>query len=199
MVNQGPKMISTTGQASSGHPINRGFTLIELILVLLVIGMVIAMVVPSLRDFAAGRQVSDAAENLLSLTRWAQSQATTLGRPCRLNIDPEAGTYWLTVQEQGAYKPLRADLGQTFRLPEGVTFTLQFDQEQNQDRRPGFGAVTGSPARKPTIQRNYIQFYPSGRCDTATIEVRGKKGAVFQVSCPSATESFVMSSPSEER
>jgi type II secretory pathway pseudopilin PulG len=176
----------------------------ELLLVLVVIGVVVAMVAPSLRGFAGGQQVDDAAASILSLTRWAQSQAITLGRPYRLNFDPGAGTYWLTVQEQGAYVPLKADFGQTFRLPDGASLELRFDQDQDQtnraqNRTAGLGSLTGSFGRKSAPQRNYIQFHPSGRCDAATIEVRGKKGQVFQISCASATESFVMSSSSGER
>jgi prepilin-type N-terminal cleavage/methylation domain-containing protein len=176
----------------------RGFSLMELLLVLVVIGVAAALAAPSLRGFAGAQQAQDAASSILSLTRWAQSQAITLGRPCRLNFDLGAGTFWLTVQDQGAYVPLKTDLGQTFHLPDGVSVVLTFDQDQTQANQGpglsvGFGGHMGLPARKPP-QRNYIQFHPSGRCDTATIEVHGKKGEVFQVSCASATEPFVMSS-----
>ena len=171
----------------------------ELLLVMVVIGVVVALAAPTLRGFAGAQQAEDAAASILSLTRWAQSQAITLGRPCRLNIDSDTGTYWLTVQEQGAYVPLKADLGQTFHLPDGVKFELRFDQDQNQSPTPGSRGIMGSLARKSTPQRNYIQFHPSGRCDTATIEVRGKKGEVYQISCASATEPFVMVSSSEGR
>jgi type II secretory pathway pseudopilin PulG len=178
--------------------------LIELILVLLVVGMVAAMAVPSLVGFASGRQTADAAQGLLSLTRWAQSQAITLARPCRLNVDPSAGTYWLTVQEQGQYVPLKTNLGQTFRLPDGASLELQFDQDQDQpsqglNRSAGLGGLVSSFARKSATQRNYIEFHPSGRCDVATIQVHGKKGEVYQISCASATEPFVMNPSPEGR
>ncbi len=189
-------MTLLTGQTKISR--SGGFTLMELLLVLVVIGVVVALVAPSLRGFAGGQQTDDAAASILSLTRWAQSQAITLGRPCRLNLDPGAGTYWLTVQEQGAYVPLKADLGQTFRLPVGASFELRFDQDQpnqGQNRNAGLGVLKGSFGKKPP-QRNYIQFHPSGRCDVATIELRGKRGETFQISCASATESFVMSSSS---
>jgi len=175
----------------------------ELLLVLLVIGMAAALAVPSLRGFVGGQQADNAAANILSLTRWAQSQAITMARPCRLNVNPGAGTYWLTVQEQGAYVPLKTDLGQTFRLPDGVSMDLQFDQDQDrpppsQNQNAGLGGLMGSFGRK-TSGRNYIEFHPSGRCDVATIQVHGKKGELFQISCASATEPFVMNSSSEDR
>lgn len=178
--------------------------MIELTLVLLVIGIVAAMALPSLVGFASGRQTSDAAQGLLSLTRWAQSQAITQARPCRLNFDPRAGTYWLTVQEQGEYVPLKTGLGQTFRLPEGASMDLQFDQDPDQTSRgrgpsAGLGGLFSSFARKSSSQRNYIEFHPSGRCDVATIQVHGKKGEIYVISCASATEPFVMNSSSEER
>jgi prepilin-type N-terminal cleavage/methylation domain-containing protein len=194
-------MTSTTGQIKI--PRCGGFTLLELLLVLVLIGVVVAIAVPSLRAFAGGQQADDAAANILSLTRWAQSQAITLGRPCRLNVDSGSGTYWLTVQEQGEYVPLKSDFGQTFRLPDGVSLDLQFDQDQDQtpqaqNRTAGPGGIMGALGRKAS-GRNYIVFHPSGRCDVATIQVHGKKGEVFQISCASATEPFVMNSSSEDR
>ncbi len=191
-------MTLPTGQIDLSRP--RGFSLMELLLVLVVIGAMAALAAPSLRGFAGAQQAEDAASGILSLTRWAQSQAITLGQPCRLNFDPGAGTYWLTVQDQGAYVPLKTDLGQTFRLPDGVSMELQFDSSQDQtgqgqNRSAGLGSLAGSFGRKPP-QPNYIEFHPSGRCDTATIVVHGKKGEVYQVSCASATEPFVMISSS---
>ena len=164
-------MTSTTGRKSSG------FTLMELILVLLVISAVLAISAPSLRGFFASRQTSDAAMTMVALTKWAQSQAVARGSPVRLNIDGESGTYWLTVQEGGAFVELYTEMGRRFRLPEGAVVSVPSD------------ASGGGPS--------LVHFDPTGRHDAATIEIRGLQGEVFGVSAPSATEPFRVISPAE--
>jgi Tfp pilus assembly protein FimT len=151
----------------------------ELILVLSVVGTVLALSAPMLRGFFVSRQTADAANVLLSLTKWARSEAISRGHPCRLNIDAEAGTFWLTVQEGGAYVSLGTDTGRTFTVPEGAAIALQ----------------SPMPA---AAEAAYVQFYPSGRSDVATILITGRGGDVYRVTCPSAAEPFRLVLPTEE-
>jgi len=72
---------------------------------------------------------------------------------------------------------LGSEFGRRFKLPEGAAATL---------RRPA-----GSEPRA------YIAFYPTGRTEEVTIELRGRQGEVFRVVCESATEAFHIVSPSE--
>jgi len=106
---------------------NSGFTLMELILVLVVIGVVLAISSPSLRGFFASRGTADAAATMLSLTKYARTEAVSRGRPCRLNIDTQSGAYWLTVQDAGRYVPLDNEMGQRFQLPEGAAVDVRSD------------------------------------------------------------------------
>jgi len=163
---------STIGRRNSG-----AFTLMELVLVLVVVSVVLAMAAPSLRGFFASRQTADAATTMLSLTKWARSQALAQGCPCRLNIDSESGTCWLTVQQAGAFVDLNCEMGRRFRLPEGASVSVRTD-----------------PAG-PDVP--YVQFYPNGRSDAITIEIHGRQGEVFLVSTPSAVEPYRIVSPSE--
>jgi Tfp pilus assembly protein FimT len=151
----------------------------ELILVLSVISAVLALSAPMLRGFFVSRQTADSANVLLSLTKWARSEAITRGHPCRINIDPKEGTFWLTVQEGGAFVPLGSDIGRTFTVPEGAAIALQ----------------TPMPAASDAA---YVQFYPSGRSDVATILITGRGGEVYRVTCPSASEPFRLILPTEE-
>lgn len=155
----------------------RAFTLIELVLVLVVVSVVLALCAPSLRGFFASRQTADAAATMLSLTKWARTEAVSRGRPCRLNIDAPSGTFWLTVQEAGRFVPLDSEMGRRFQVPQGAAVDVQSDL----------------PGPAPS----YLQFYPSGRSDMAAIEIRGRQGEVFLVASPSATEPYRVISPSE--
>lgn len=143
---------------------------------LVLVSTVLAIAAPSLRNFARGRQTADAAAKVLSLTH-SHSRAASWGCVHRLNFDTEAGTYWLTMQEAGTFVEIDSNHGRRFPLPVGVSVVLDLQ----------------SDADPPT----YIQFYPDGRCDVATIELAGGERDVYHVVCLSASERFKIVSASE--
>jgi len=170
------------GAWHSSFGISSAFTLMELILVMLVISVVMAVSAPSLRGFFASRKNSDASLSVLAVAKWAGSQAVAQGRVYRLNIDGQSGQYWLTAQDGGAFVDVNGDFGQRFHVPDETTISLR--TESSDPGQPGV---------------SYVQFYPSGRSDIATIELKDRTGAVYQVSCRSATEPFRVISPSEAK
>jgi type II secretion system protein H len=77
-----------------------GFTLVELILVLAVLTMIVALVLPSLKQFFGARTLDSEVLRFVALTRYAQSRAVSEGIPMMLWIDPRNGAYGLQ-QEPG--------------------------------------------------------------------------------------------------
>ena len=146
-------------------------------MVLGLVGVLLALAAPSLRGFFASRQTADAAAQMVALTQLARSRAAAQGAVYRLNIDAQTNTYWLTVQQGGTFVDLNCEFGRRFQLPEGTTVAVQ---------SPRGGALL-----------SYVEFQPSGRTDEATIELRGRQGEVFEVTCESATDAFHVVSPSE--
>jgi len=147
-----------------------GFTLLELILVMLVIGTVLATVAPSLRGFVASRRASDAAAQILALAKFARSQAAVEGRVYRLNLDTETGEFWLTALNGSEFEVLPGEFGQRFSLPDGVSARWQAP-EQNQ--KPGS-----------------IAFYPDGRTFAADIRLEDTDGRMTRVVCAAPAEPF---------
>ena len=170
-------MISTTGPSPDRSRAG-GFTLLELIAVLVLISTVLAIAAPSLRGFVHGRQTADTDARILSLTHLARSRAATVGAVHRLNVDSQTGTYWLTMQRQGAFVEIDGGHGRRYRLPAGAAAALDV------------------PADEESI--SYVQFYPNGRCDPATIRLTGARGETLQVTCPSAGRRFRIVSPAED-
>ena len=112
----------------------RGFTLIELILVMAVLCIVVGLAAPSLTGFGRGRRATDAAAQIVSLARWARSQAITQGVVYRLNLNPAEGSYWLTVQQpDGTFGELLEEIGGVFTLPEDIR--LDWDGPERPDGR----------------------------------------------------------------
>ena len=121
----------------------RGFSLLELTLAMLIMAVVLAMVAPTLRGFAASRQVKDTAAFIVALTKWARMQAISQGRTYRLYMDLDLREYWLEVQRGANFEELEVDYGQRFTVPEGVTIEW---------------------IESGTAERNgYLRFEPSGR------------------------------------
>src|SRR5437870_5038657 len=99
-----------------------GFTLLELVMVMLILCIVALMAVPAFRFFAEGHQVDDCAAQIVSLAQWARTQAISRGVTYRLNLDPSARTYGLSVdQGDGTFAPVPEEFGRIFTLPDGVS------------------------------------------------------------------------------
>ena len=150
----------------------RAFTLIELILVMVILCAVLGMAGPSMRGFFSQRQVEDAAASIMALAQFAKSQAVCEGRTYRLNLDTDDRTYWLTVQDQGAFRDLRTEWGRVFLLPPEVALkTWDLDMDG---------------------RHYYAEFSALGRTTPGTIQLISPKGDVLSMACRSATESFAV-------
>lgn len=77
---------------------SRGFTLMELLLVLALLAMTVAVAAPALSRFFRGRALDSEARRMLALTRYAQSRAVSEGIPMVMWFKPEEGTYGLEAE-----------------------------------------------------------------------------------------------------
>lgn len=102
-----------------------GFTLLELLAVLVIVAVGVAMAAPTLRRFVQGRYVDDTAAQLLALAQYAQSQALAEARTYRLNFDLTERQYWLSRQIAGGFSRLASEFGRTFVIPEEVSLTWE--------------------------------------------------------------------------
>jgi type II secretion system protein H len=148
-----------------------GFTLIELILVMLILSIVAALVVPSLRNFGTGRTNKDAADQIVNLTRYARDQAVIQAREYRLNFDPAHAVVWLTMEDGGVYQPPTDDFGKQFNVGQGESIS------------------TDAPNHKDGV---YVEFRPTGRTDPARIWLTDKMGGTIEVACASATDGYAL-------
>ena len=131
--------------------------------------IIMAMAAPSLRGFGRGRGAGDCAAQIVALGGYARTQAISQGLVYRLNLDPAARTYWLTVQREKVFEFLGEESGRTFTAPDGVD--INWDVLERADGR-------------------YVEFHPSGRTEPASIQLTDADGVVTEVSCLSATELF---------
>lgn len=85
---------------SGANPTKRGFTLIELILVMAVLIIAVSLVTPTLSKFFEGRTLDSEVRRFVALTHYGQSRAVSEGVPMMLWIDTRRQVYGLK-QEPG--------------------------------------------------------------------------------------------------
>lgn len=169
-INAVPAAGDNSKRRRSGRIFCTGFTLLELVLVMLIICTLLAIASPSLRGFFASRETSYAAEQIVALTRLAQTQAVADGKMYRLNLNASEGLYWLTVQDEGVYRLLNTEPGRIFMLPENTTMQLQ--------------------GLAPNQREYYIEFDPTGRCQEGMIRLINRSGEEVTIVCPTPTEHY---------
>lgn len=110
----------------------RGFTLIEVVLVLLLIGVVVGVAAVSLTDGLATARVRSAGQDLVAALRYTRAQAIVSRRQQALELDVEARSYVAPKRE-------------TVQLPKNVELRLLTAAEEQT------GSTTGR-----------IRFWPDG-------------------------------------
>jgi general secretion pathway protein H len=134
---------------------NKGFTLIELALVVFIIGLVLGMVFPKLIGLT-GPSVRKTTQHLVRNVQILMDQATARKQLYRLNYDIENGRYWATVMKQeGQFEPVDSSLIQPVTLKDPIRFEDVVTLRQ--------GKVTEGEA--------FTQFYPSGRVERTILHL----------------------------
>jgi type IV fimbrial biogenesis protein FimT len=152
-----------------------GFTLFELILVVVIIALVAGMAAPSLRNWSRGSSLRDASDNFLGAIRAGRTAAAMSGVSYQLNIDSQSGRYWLSPvdsqQQQQQASASIDDYSMPVNLPEGVRIQ----------------AV--GPSNQPM---SAIRFDPTGRTDPASITLMTAEGSRVTIACATPVEDFAV-------
>ena len=133
----------------------KGYTLLELISVVVILATLAILVAPAFSSFWPGYQVDRSAREVMSLARRARDLAASEYVRYQLNLDLVSGEYWVRVESDplrapGIFEELGTDWGRKV-LSERVRFhsILPHDQYEGQTK--------------------IITFYPDGSADEALI------------------------------
>lgn len=74
-----------------------GFTLVEVLIVLTILGFSAGVTVPPLLDWAAESRQEDGVDEVLRVVRSVREASLREARAAELTIDPVAGRYWITT------------------------------------------------------------------------------------------------------
>jgi len=131
------------------HTAAAGFSLLELIIVLILLGLASALVAPSFTGGFSGLQLETSTRDVITLMRHARSQAIAKQHVFRVVVgedDPLSLKYFLTN-----------DFGETLKertLPKGFRFQVPEDRQL------------------PLT----VSFYPNGRSSGAVLGIKNKQG-----------------------
>jgi len=78
---------------------NKGFTLIELMLVIMVLGVILFLAVPAIRDVLTTDKLKSASRQLIGLERKLRTDAVREQSDYILNLDLSNSTFWVTSSD----------------------------------------------------------------------------------------------------
>src|SRR5688572_30748506 len=97
-----------------------GFTLFELVIVMLVISTLVAIAMPAVRGFWSGSRSRDAATELLATMQYARAKSAAEARIYRMTFDADNAAYQLSVQDGVEFVATGTEFGQVIELPQGM-------------------------------------------------------------------------------
>ena len=142
---------------------NNAFTLIEIMLVIIIIGITAAVAFPNFSKNFGRLQIQKTADDLLGLSRWAQAMAIGQKRAYVLSFADDRGSYSLKREimsdnpdDKGHMEPVNGSLGRPHHVPESIHLGMKLDFSLSDKENA-----------------NSIEFYPDGTIDKAEIQMQG--------------------------
>ena len=166
---------------------DRGFTLVELILVMVVIFTLATVVAPRFSDFFPSLQVRTTTEHLMAWARKARADAALTGTRQRLFLDTAKRKFWIEneprpIKEPGKFVALGGAWAEEF-LPDGV----EIDRIDKAETDASGGSV------------RYIEFRPDGTCTDATIVLANDNGDKQTLKIEGATAKITIEQSAEQQ
>ena len=153
------------------HPVRaKGFTLLELILVMIILCTVLAMASPSLRGFFSSRQLNDMTEQIQAMTRYAKVQSVFESRYYRVNFDANKRLYWISYLRESQYERLSNNFGNLYSIPTEIDISFHNVPYDN-------GIY-------------YFEFDPEGYSKEASVRLQDNQENIQEVVCYSPAENY---------
>jgi len=131
--------------------VNNAFTLVEIMLVIIITGIILALAAPNFSKGYSRFQLRQTADDLLTVSRWAQAMAIGQERIYALSLTSDHRSYMLVRVKsddenltQDNFEPVNGALGRKHTIPDTIRLNTQVDR---------------------------IEFYPDGTIDPAIIRL----------------------------
>jgi general secretion pathway protein H len=158
-----------TGSGTLSHPSqtrepaspnrSRGFSLLELVIVLLIISLLALLVTPRLTKTIGHMEVKSAAKKISAILRYCRSDAVNKNRIVQVSFDTESHLISVMSAEEGEEKPVQRN---SYLLPREIRMEK---------------IETGKTLLENTLPS--FEFYPNGGANGGTAVVRGGEGRAY--------------------
>ena len=153
----------------------RGFTLIELMLVLALIAIMAAMIVPEMKGSMEDSLLRSSARQVVDLFNLTYSRAVSLNQQHRVRLNTRNGQYQVEQQSQeflasGLFQPILNDNDFQGQIDSRIQITLRPPPQDT--------LADQMPEEEPQFPpfRDGISFYPDGTADSCEIVLRDRTG-----------------------
>src|SRR3954466_12330939 len=150
-----------------------GFTLIELILVMLLLTIIVGTAIPLVRGFLGWSRSRDTVAQIVAMTQYARSKAAADAKTYKLGAN--GTTCWLEVQEGETFNRVEGDdLADMIEVPDGalVEFVPSANRNGNTAGISSASSAYASQSSSATAAQmpsDGILFYPDGRTSSGVI------------------------------
>ncbi len=149
-----------------------GFTLLELIIVIIIIGLMSVLVVPVIGGSLSNMKLKTAAKKTASALRYCRNKAATQKTTYIAGIDFAVNIISVENKKKASEKPEETDEPdlKTYKLPEGVHMEKIVSGDQEIDSG-----------------RFKITFFPNGSCSGGLITLAGTREKQYNINLDSIT------------
>jgi len=159
----------------------RAFTLIELMVVVVLIGIATAVIVPQMKGTYEDARLRSASRELVGVFNIASSRAVSLNEIHRVRLDRSTGRYFMERKvregESGAgFVPIRDVPGGEGTIDKGISIAMrQPGEEAFAEPDSSVGRSSDDDLRARDADQ-LIAFYPDGTADSREILLQDREG-----------------------
>jgi len=182
----------------------KGFTLIELAIVLSLIMILTALAAPSLRSIAASSKLKSSASEIRSLLIYARDVSVTENTNYLVLFDLNNQRYWLASSDDFDLEDMSTSLAMNRESESETTTSTSSDEEETSFSRTDnligiprevktnitiamISVSHGSQANPISTGIDYICFTPTGMAEAAEIYLQDSKGKNLSIIVDQAT------------